>query len=195
MHMLCKIKHVETKSGTLFKCTSIIFKRICHLPLSIPNAWNFGQSSNGTSPVKDRLFGPWKEPTWIHGITNQSIRWELTSLAVLADCGSTPEVGIAHWIRPAYIKIPKQTFFWHHTLQKNWMESFVVVVIWSMQSWCNNGYMRAIQSLHYVGNLVQVLKFLCISFRSGRRRPIDEFPKQFFLYDTTKFRDISLTRR
>ena len=38
MHMLCKTKHVETKSGTFFKCTSTLFERICHLPLSIPNA-------------------------------------------------------------------------------------------------------------------------------------------------------------
>ena len=38
MHMLCKIKHVETKSGMFFNCTSTLFKRIRHLPLSIPNA-------------------------------------------------------------------------------------------------------------------------------------------------------------
>ena len=38
IHMLCKTKHVATKSGTFFKCTSILFKRIRHLPLSIPNA-------------------------------------------------------------------------------------------------------------------------------------------------------------
>ena len=38
MHMLCKTKHVVTKSGTLFKCTSILFKMIRHLPFSIPNA-------------------------------------------------------------------------------------------------------------------------------------------------------------
>ena len=38
MHMLCKTKHVKTKSGTFFKCTSTIFKRIRHRPLSILKA-------------------------------------------------------------------------------------------------------------------------------------------------------------
>jgi len=37
IQMLCRIKHVVTKSSTFFKCTSIIFKRICHLPFSSPN--------------------------------------------------------------------------------------------------------------------------------------------------------------
>ena len=36
IHMLCKIKHVAIKSETFFKCTSIIFNKIHHLPLSIP---------------------------------------------------------------------------------------------------------------------------------------------------------------
>ena len=38
MHMLYKTKHVKTKSDTLFKCTSNIFKMIHHLSLSIQNA-------------------------------------------------------------------------------------------------------------------------------------------------------------
>ena len=38
MHMLSRIRHVATKSCTFFKCTSILFKRIRHLPFSMPNA-------------------------------------------------------------------------------------------------------------------------------------------------------------
>ena len=38
IYMLCNTKHVETKLGTFFKCTSTLFKRIRHLPLSIPKA-------------------------------------------------------------------------------------------------------------------------------------------------------------
>ena len=37
IHILCKIKHVATKSDTFFKWTSICFKRIRHLSLSILN--------------------------------------------------------------------------------------------------------------------------------------------------------------
>ena len=173
MHMLCKTKHVETKPGTFFKCTSTLFKRIHHLPLSIPNARSTNmcvELSNGTPPVKDRLCGPWRSqhlrPTWVRGITNQS--------------GPTPNVGIVHRNRPTYVKILKQTFRWHHTLQKNWIESFAVVVIWSMQSGCNDGYMRVIHNPYHVGNLMQVLEILCIFFYGGRRRPIDEFSWQNF---------------
>ena len=38
MHMLCGTKHVETKSDIFFKCTSTLFKRIHHLPLSMANS-------------------------------------------------------------------------------------------------------------------------------------------------------------
>lgn len=37
-HMLCKIKHVVTKSGTFFKATSILFNKIRHRSFSMPNA-------------------------------------------------------------------------------------------------------------------------------------------------------------
>ena len=38
MHILCNTRHVKTKSDTFFKCTSTLFRRIRHLPLSISNA-------------------------------------------------------------------------------------------------------------------------------------------------------------
>ena len=118
--------------------------------------------------------------TWISCIANQSIRRELASLVVLADSGPSPHVGIVHRTRPAYVEIPKQTFGWHHALQNDWMKSFAVVVIWSMQSGCNDGYVRAIHCPHHIGNLVQVLELMCISFHSGRRGPVDEFTEQIF---------------
>ena len=37
IHILCNTRHVKTKSDTFFKCTSNIFRRIRHLPLSKPN--------------------------------------------------------------------------------------------------------------------------------------------------------------
>lgn len=113
--------------------------------------------------------------TWVRCITNRSVRMELANHAVLVDCSPSPQVGIVHRTRPTYVEIPKQTFGRHHALQKDWMESFAVVLIWSIQSGCNDGYVGAIRCPNDVGNLVQVLELLCISIHIGRRGPIDEF--------------------
>ena len=117
---------------------------------------------------------------------------ELARLTKLANFCPGPQVGIVHRTNPTYVEIPEQTFSRHHTLKNDGMESFAFVIVCSMQSGSNDGYVGAIDSPHHVRNLVKVLELLCILLHGGRWRPVDEFPKEVFFFMATQNSDIAI---
>ena len=70
MHMLCKTKHVDTKSVRSSNARPRYSKEfaIClwasRMHVRRTCVWNFRPSSNDISPVKNCLCGPWKKPTF-----------------------------------------------------------------------------------------------------------------------------------
>lgn len=76
MHVLCRTMHV-TNSGIFFKCTSMIFNKILHLPLAfrMPTqctcGWSFARSPNDIPPESTRPCVRYMEPTSTGGKSMQ----------------------------------------------------------------------------------------------------------------------------
>ena len=114
-------------------------------------------------------------------------------LAELSDLSPPLQICIVHWPYPAYVEIPEYAFARYHVLQGDWMESYAVVVVCSVEPMYNDEYVRTINCTDNIGYSMQILKFFCEFIHDGGWRPYNKFLQHKYDHGSIELRDCQLT--